>query len=260
MDRFLATSAKTSLHEQRIRLALWEENWRDAKRWIAHLPEEHAHKKRWQYWKARSLYNTNNKGAAKTIFQDLATNQGYYGFWSAHRLGKDYTVNTQKIPNTLTWSSATQKWSALERIVELKALQEHHLARSEWYYLLAHESSKNQLDLGKLALTKNWHNFAVQASIKASAWQALDLRFPMPLSKTFHQFADKRQVEPSLLYAISRQESALNYRARSPAGARGLMQLLPSTHAAPQKKSVCATVAATNSTILTLMSCWAVLI
>ena len=70
---------------------------------------------------------------------------------------------------------------------------------------------------------------AILSSIRAEAWDALDLRFPLPLKRTFSQMAQERTtMNTSLLYAIS-PESALYPLAQSPVGARGLMQLMPAT-------------------------------
>ena len=49
--------------------------------------------------------------------------------------------------------------------------------------------------------------------------------YPVPLWKPRRGF----QVDRALIYAFMRQESAFNTRARSHAGARGLMQLMPAT-------------------------------
>ena len=57
----------------------------------------------------------------------------------------------------------------------------------------------------------------------------LEIRFPLLHQKTVKKEAAKYQLDPSLILAMIRQESAYNVRARSHAGARGLMQLMPGT-------------------------------
>jgi soluble lytic murein transglycosylase-like protein len=52
-------------------------------------------------------------------------------------------------------------------------------------------------------------------------------RFPMPPLKPSGGFS----VDPALLYALALQESRFDARAVSPAGARGMMQIMPSTAA-----------------------------
>jgi soluble lytic murein transglycosylase-like protein len=50
-------------------------------------------------------------------------------------------------------------------------------------------------------------------------------RFPLPRLQPMHGF----RMDPSLLYALARQESNFDPRAVSPAGARGLLQIMPAT-------------------------------
>lgn len=53
--------------------------------------------------------------------------------------------------------------------------------------------------------------------------------FPRRYEEIVRQHAEKAEVDPDLILAIIRQESVFNPQARSPAGAQGLMQLMPAT-------------------------------
>jgi soluble lytic murein transglycosylase-like protein len=57
----------------------------------------------------------------------------------------------------------------------------------------------------------------------------LDSGMPEYLSSAIHEAAQKNGVDPRLLAAVARRESAFNPAAVSPVGACGLMQLMPAT-------------------------------
>jgi soluble lytic murein transglycosylase len=55
------------------------------------------------------------------------------------------------------------------------------------------------------------------------------LRFPLEHVEDINRYADEYQLDPGHVLAVIRTESAFNKDARSGAGARGLMQLMPAT-------------------------------
>jgi soluble lytic murein transglycosylase len=57
-------------------------------------------------------------------------------------------------------------------------------------------------------------------------WQAL---FPFPYQKLIFDWSAKRQLNPFLVTALIRQESRFEKAIKSPVGATGLMQIMPST-------------------------------
>ncbi len=67
------------------------------------------------------------------------------------------------------------------------------------------------------------------ASSKAQYQGDLPVRFPLAYQQNIFSMAKKLKLDPAWLFAITRQESAFKSDVRSPAGALGLMQLMPRT-------------------------------
>ena len=70
----------------------------------------------------------------------------------------------------------------------------------------------------------------------AKDYSDLKLRFPLDYESEIKHIAHNKQLDPAHVYAVIRQESAFNKDARSPAGAMGLMQLMPKTGLATARK------------------------
>src|SRR4030095_15688280 len=66
-------------------------------------------------------------------------------------------------------------------------------------------------------------------SLKSLPLDIWEMFFPLNYGGTIFKEAAKYHIDPFLIMALIRQESAFNPKAVSPANAHGLMQLLPST-------------------------------
>lgn len=88
-----------------------------------------------------------------------------------------------------------------------------------------------------MASDAEWFDRAVFALGKQPAeLRMYDLRFPLRHETTIRSEATKNGLDPAWITAEIRAESVFNPRARSPANARGLMQVLPSTAASVAKR------------------------
>lgn len=222
-------SEDSYLLEWRIRLAIKQQQWHSTQRWIKQLPLEQQQTSRWRYWLARSTEQTAaTEQQAMALYRELATERTYYGFLAADILGNRYGLNHSPLSIVETNGSITDI-AAIQRAHEFYQLGELTAARREWYAAINAMNAAELNAASNLAHQWGWHQQAIQTTIRAQQWNDLAIRFPMAYQPNMLDSAKTATIGPDWLYAIARQESAFASDARSQVGARGLMQLMPST-------------------------------
>ena len=218
------------LVEIRLRWLLAERDWPGIEQTLPLLSEQARAEGVWRYWQAIAMEQRGEAGRARGLFEALATERGYYSFLSADRLEQPYAFNHQPLMLDSAGTAPQLQLPAVQRIGELHFHDEANLAHSEWFKVLSdNDEPQQQQQLAQLAYQQGWHRMAIDAANRARAWDALDLRFPTPYQTTFEHYGGVRQVPSTELMAIARRESAFFPAARSPVGARGLMQVMPAT-------------------------------
>lgn len=240
-DNFIAKNRDASLIEKRIRLAINDNNYKDIAYWLALLPSEAQSKEDWQYWQARVLLKNNKKKEANAILQVLSKNRGFYGMISAQTLKQTYLLNNRstKISKTESTTLATKynNQPAIQRINELRYWGMLSESNREWRYLLNNHAADNEyLNLAKYAYQKGWGDLSIQATIAGKLWDNWTERLPIMYKSLYTEALKNKAIPLSYTLAISRQESALDTTVQSPAGAKGLMQLMPGTAKETAKK------------------------
>lgn len=226
----MARLGEDKLVEIRLRWALSEQDWPALEQTLPLLSDTAREDGVWRYWLAMALEQRGESAQARELLRALATERSYYSFLAADRLGQPYAFNHQHLSPENVTQGPLRELPAVQRIEELHFHDENTLAHSEWFKMLQDtEDSEQHQHLAQLAAQQGWHRMAIDAANRAKAWDALDLRFPMPYQDTFEQYASARQVPSTELMAIARRESAFFPEARSPVGARGLMQIMPAT-------------------------------
>ena len=202
-----------------LRIADWV-SFRHAYEWLSldkRLSDE------WQYWRVIAAA-PGEAEQSESILKNLAKGRGFHAYLAADILGVSLTLGGQ----THTPISGSQVDRGVgERVQELKALGRDWEANTEFRSAL--DDPGAALILAELAGAQGWHTMAIEAAAAAQAWHRVDLRFPVIYKTEFEKASDESGLEFEQLLAVARRESALASNAVSEVGARGLMQLLPST-------------------------------
>lgn len=209
--------------ERRIRHALAQGDPQGARDWIGLLSEAEVANDRWQYWLAKTEPDPALK---ENLLKEAAKQRSYYGFLAAEALGQPFELNEIPPP---PMTAGLADMGALKRIPLLLAMDEALLARMEWYHLMTPLSDSQRQALAGWAHEQGFENLAILAAIRGDGWDLVSLRFPLAFEDQFERYSTLRKMPKSFLLALSRQESALDPKAQSPVGARGLMQLMPAT-------------------------------
>lgn len=228
----LARLGEDKLVEIRLRWALAEGDWAAIEKTLPLLSAQARQDSNWRYWAAKMHQHFGRTEQATALLTQLATERGYYSFLAADMLGQPYAFahKTLAASQALLDGLPPHTQEVVKRITELHYHDEATLAHSEWFTMLSGTPDPlHQQQLAVLAADQGWYRMAIDAANRAKAWDALDLRFPLPYQSTFEQFATNANVPSTELMAIARRESAFFPEARSPVGALGLMQIMPAT-------------------------------
>jgi soluble lytic murein transglycosylase len=229
LDQVTPQNGDTRLQEARIRAALARQEWDYVEKWIGILPETRRKTERWRYWYARALEAEGKMKQADAVYHELAEERSYFGFLAADRVGLAYRLNDNPLEITTQQTTALARKPGVRRAEELFALGRFIDARREWRYATRNLNDAGLQTAAKLAQHWGWNDQAIFTLARARYWDDLNLRFPLEHRKTIDRESEKRQMDNAWIFAVVRQESAFASDAISPAGAMGLMQLMPRT-------------------------------
>lgn len=215
--------------EWRVRAALSQQNWTDVSTALTALNEEEKRQDKWQYWQARALAASGQPAQADAVFRQLAKNRSFYGFLAADKLRLDIVLTDQPIAVSSREIEDFGQQTDFQVVAELLAIDRKPEAKLQWWHAVAGLDSHQLTVAAKLAQQWQWPSTAIFTIAKANDWDDIDLRFPLQYRHQIQDSADSQQLDPALIFGLIRQESAFDEWADSPAGAKGLMQLMPKT-------------------------------
>jgi soluble lytic murein transglycosylase len=230
LDLVAVSDSDEELFHWRLRVALDTQDWDALLRWTSGtVPSAETMRGRWLYWRGRALEQRGDAEGARELFRVVAAERDYYGFMAADRLGVRYAINHRPVANDAESRRYVLTLPAIRRARELRALGMAYPARREWQHALQYMNGEQMQIAAGLAAEWGWHDRAIITMARAEAYDDLVVRFPLSPDPRLRDYAERRKLDPAWVMALVRAESAFMEDARSPAGALGLMQVMPAT-------------------------------
>ncbi len=192
------------------------------------------------YWQARALDHLGRTTAAGNIYRRIRAEAptSYYAMWAERRLALPSSAALSPVAVPVdTVVVPPRPDFHFDRAIELKAAGLPSLARIE---LAAYERDHRQ-DVSALRRLLRWYpvvdgeGAAIRLLRRLGGQAGLDaeerqrILYPLGFWPEVRHESTAHGLDPLLVAALIRQESLYDPQARSPANARGLMQLLPGT-------------------------------
>jgi soluble lytic murein transglycosylase len=266
LDPYARTTKKTNRHKAVFLRArtyfqsgLYRESLTD---FDTLLKESSPNRKELMLWKGITLEKLGLFEDASNIYRSLAQGNDFFAFHAAEKLAQSgRKIELQNIGPEDYQLCVLPDNSNESKIIELKAsgdlvpallylrLYEEAaqslttISASGWDLLGIDPSNRKQKFLSISYLAGLGENYPAatyygdlflkslpdESSLFSASHEVLKALYPIPYREPVSRFSTERQLDPLFVLSIMKQESKFKRQARSPAFARGLMQLIPTT-------------------------------
>ncbi|MBK1716775.1 transglycosylase SLT domain-containing protein [Thiocystis violacea] len=230
-DALVAGADNLPEQERRLRAAIGLRAWDWLAKWIAAMPDGEEKRDRWLYWQGRAEEFLGQATEARATLELAARQRSFWGFMAADRIGQPYNLSHRATPVAPERVRALTDSPAYRRINALHRLDRETDVRREWRTLARDLDADGLMAAAHLADQGGWHDQAILMLARSGYWDDLEIRFPLAYRDLIGEQAWRIGIDADWIHAVLRQESVFARAIASPAGAIGLMQLMPATAA-----------------------------
>jgi len=187
--------------------------------------QDHA----WTYWYGRALGAQGREDGARAYYLRISGQPDFYGLLAAEELGYVPAVPEPfHDPNEEEVATA-RALPGLQRALELYRLDLRTEATREWRFTMRSMDDAQLLAAAEFARRAQIYDRAINTASQTMQRHNFRMRFLAPYREVFSEHARAHDLEEAWVLGLVRQESRFIVDAKSAAGARGLMQLMPAT-------------------------------
>jgi len=217
------------LNHWRIRYFIHYQKWAEVLTAISRLSLEEQREIEWNYWASRSLAMTGSPDLAFEGFKKVAKSNSWYGFLAADYLDIPYDLSakSQRPADSLVTDVERRTDVTVARLLFEEGLTV--MARRQWDFVIGRLNEEEQKAAAILANRWNWYSRSAVTAHQSGLTDDYELRYPLAFEKPLRKAAKRYDISLSWLSGLMRSESLFMHDIRSPAGALGLMQVMPRT-------------------------------
>ncbi|MDX1375813.1 MAG: transglycosylase SLT domain-containing protein [Burkholderiales bacterium] len=219
-------------HEQRewkARAALRAGHWVSLRDTIDEMSVEAHRDPAWTYWYGRALAALGNAAGARAHYLRIAGEPDFYGLLATEALGDYATLPEPKHEASYEDLVRAERNPGLQRALALYRLNLRTEANREWVFTIRVMNDRELLAAAELARRAEIPDRVINTADRTQIRHNFGLRYLAPYRDVFSAYAKEHGLDEYWVLGLVRQESRFIADAKSWAGARGLMQLMPRT-------------------------------
>ncbi|MGC1441725.1 MAG: transglycosylase SLT domain-containing protein [Burkholderiaceae bacterium] len=211
------------------RAALRQHDWRFLLQVIGEMASTTQSQATWIFWRARAMTELGEKFGAQALLRKIAGGHHFYGELAAEELGDLIDQQKPDLRPAEKSITAMGRKRGFIRAQKFYTLGIRYQGNREWDYQARGMSDYDILAAARFACRQQLLERCISMANRTRERHDFSLRFISPFRQSLAPVAARHGLDLSWVYGLIRQESRFTADARSSAGARGLMQIMPAT-------------------------------